>query len=53
MIKVRIGHEYVFIGKTYHLVNGAPVQDTIPDKYHLYYNSPWVSNLSNIKRIAI
>jgi hypothetical protein len=43
----------MFIGKTYHLVNGAPVHDIIPDKYDFYYNSRWASNLSNTKRIAI
>jgi hypothetical protein len=53
MSKVRIGHEDVFIAKTYYLVNGVAVSDPIPDKYHFYYNAPCVSNISPTKRIAI
>jgi hypothetical protein len=63
MTKVRIDHEDVFIGKTYHFEfrqqnPGSPmdrvmVRDNIPDKYHLYYNPKWVLNQSNTKPIAI
>jgi hypothetical protein len=31
MSKVRTGHEDVFIGKTYYLLNGIPVSDPIPE----------------------
>jgi hypothetical protein len=54
MTKVRIGHEDVFITKTYHMDNnGVAVTDPIPDKYHFYYNARWVSSISQKKRIAI
>jgi hypothetical protein len=53
MSKVRIGHEDVFIAKTYHYDNTGLVRDVIPDKYHFQYNSRWVSNTSNTKRIAV
>jgi hypothetical protein len=52
MSKVRIVHEDVFIGKTYHY-NNIVVKDPIPEKYHFYYNVRWISNLSNIKSISI
>jgi hypothetical protein len=48
-----VGEDYHKLSKTYHLVNGVPVPDPIPDKYPFYYNPRWVSNLSNTKRIAI
>jgi hypothetical protein len=53
MTKVRTGHEDVFIAKTYHLVNSAPVSDPIPNKYRFYYNPRWVSNQRNVKQIAV
>jgi hypothetical protein len=53
MRKARTGQEEVFIGKTYHLVNDIAVSDPIPDKYHVYYNTRWISNNSPTKRIAI
>jgi hypothetical protein len=55
MTKVRIGHEDVFIAKTYHKnpLTGMFIQDPIPDKYHFHFDSKWVSNISNTKRIAV
>jgi hypothetical protein len=53
MSKVRTTHDDIFIGKTYHLVNGMAVSDPIPDKYHFYYKARWVSNINLTKRIAI
>jgi hypothetical protein len=53
MTKVRIGHEDVFIAKTYHQNNTGLVRDIIPDKYHFQYNSRWISKSSNTKRIAV
>jgi hypothetical protein len=53
MHKVRTVNKYVFIGKTYHLVNSIAVSDLIPAKYHFYYNAGWVFNNSPTKRIAI
>jgi hypothetical protein len=53
MMKVRTGREDVFIVKTYRLVNGVAVSDSIPDKYHFYYNARWVSNINFTKRIEI
>jgi hypothetical protein len=43
MSKVRIGHEDAFIGQTYHRYGDTFVQDTIPEKYHFYYNPNWVA----------
>jgi hypothetical protein len=53
MTKVRTGHEDVFIGRTYILVNELRLSQEIPDKYHFDYNTRWVSNTSLTKRIAI
>jgi hypothetical protein len=49
MSKVRIGHEDVSIGKTYHLVHRVAVPVPVPDIYHFYYNARWISHPSNIK----
>jgi hypothetical protein len=50
MSKVRIEHEDVFIGKTYHLNGDTIIQDPIPDKYHSFYNPTWVANTSPKKK---
>jgi hypothetical protein len=54
MTKVRTGHEDVFIGKMYmYRQNGLSFRDEIPDKYHFFYNTRLVSNISSTKRIGI
>jgi hypothetical protein len=53
MSKVRIGHEDAFIARTYPFDGNIIVPEPIPDKYHFYYNSRWVSNQSNTKQIAV
>jgi hypothetical protein len=53
MTKVRIGHEDVFIAKTYHHDNTGFIRESIPDKYHFHFNPKWISNTSNTKRIAV
>jgi hypothetical protein len=53
MTKARIGHEEVFIAKTYHRNDAGFVRESIPDKYHFHFNPKWISNTSNTKRIAV
>jgi hypothetical protein len=53
MRKVRTRHEDIFIGKMFHLVNRVAISDPILEKYHFNYNTRWISNPSNTKRIEI